>query len=47
MESSQVAAAGAVEAGNFVAKLNEVILFPLIGLLSGIAFLVFIYGSVI
>ena len=47
MESSQVAASGAVEAGNFVAKLNEVILFPLIALLSGIAFLVFIYGCII
>lgn len=31
-------------AGNFVATLNDVILFPLIGLLSGIAFLVFLWG---
>ena len=35
------------EAGNFVMKLNEVILFPLIALLSGIAFLVFLYGCAI
>ena len=42
-----LAGEGAIEAGNFVAKLNEVILFPLIALLSGIAFLVFIYGCII
>ena len=35
------------EAGNFVAKLNEIILFPLIALLSGIAFLVFLYGCAV
>lgn len=35
----------AVEAGNFVTKLNENILFPLIALLSAVAFLIFIYGS--
>ena len=34
----------AAEAGNFVAKVNEIILFPLIALLLGIAFLYFIYG---
>ena len=38
---------GAVEAGKFVEKLNEIILFPLIALLSGIAFLVFVYGGVV
>ncbi len=32
------------EAGKFVGKVNEIILFPLIALLSGIAFLFFIYG---
>lgn len=32
------------EASSFVADLNRVILFPLIALLLGIAFLVFIYG---
>ena len=35
------------EAGTFVAKLNEIILFPLIALLSGIAFLVFLYGCAV
>lgn len=35
------------EAGLFVDKLNDIILFPLIALLSGIAFLVFIYGCVV
>jgi len=34
----------AVEAGRFVEKLNDIILFPLIALLSAIAFLVFLYG---
>ncbi len=42
-----LAGEGAVEAGKFVEKLNEIILFPLIALLSGVAFLVFIYGCVI
>ena len=32
------------EASSFVDKLNEVILFPLIALLLGVAFLVFLYG---
>ena len=32
------------EASSFVTDLNRVILFPLIALLLGIAFLVFIYG---
>ncbi len=35
----------AIEAGKFVTKVNEFILFPLIALLSAVAFLVFIYGS--
>ncbi len=35
------------EAGLFVDKLNDIILFPLIALLSGIAFLVFIYGCAV
>lgn len=34
----------AQEAANFVADLNSVILFPLIGLLSAVALLVFIWG---
>ncbi len=32
------------EASSFVDKLNEVILFPLIALLLGVAFFVFLYG---
>lgn len=32
------------EASSFVDKVNEVILFPLIALLLGVAFLVFLYG---
>lgn len=35
------------EASGFVAKLNDVFLFPLIYLLSGIAFVYFIYGAAI
>lgn len=34
----------ASEAASFVAKFNEVILFPTITLLSGVAFLVFLWG---
>ncbi len=34
------------EAARFVAKVNEVILFPFIALLMGVAFLVFVYGCV-
>jgi len=34
----------AAEAASFVAKFNEIILFPLIALLSAIAFLVFLWG---
>ncbi len=34
----------AAEAASFVAKLNEIILFPTIALLSGVALLVFLYG---
>jgi hypothetical protein len=37
--------AAAAEAARFVATLNSVILYPLIALLSGIAFLVFVYGA--
>lgn len=33
------------EASSFVAKLNDLIIFPVIFLLSGIAFLVFLYGA--
>jgi hypothetical protein len=40
------ASAGAVEAWTFVQKINEVILYPLILLLMGIAMLYFIYGCV-
>ena len=36
----------AAKAAQFVAKLNEVILFPLIALLSGVAFLFFVIGCV-
>jgi len=39
------AAAAAEEAAKFVAKVNDIILFPLIALMSGIAFLVFVYGG--
>jgi hypothetical protein len=41
------ATAGAVETGQFVAKVNQVILFPLITLLTGIAMLYFVYGAVV
>lgn len=34
----------AQEAARFVAKANEVILFPLIALLMGVAFLLFLWG---
>ena len=37
-------AQAAAEAAGFVEKFNTIILFPTIGLLSGIAFLVFIWG---
>jgi Type IV secretion system pilin len=49
MNPQQVAAAqdAAVEAGKFVDKVNSIILFPLIALLSGIAFLYFIYGGAV
>lgn len=35
----------AIEAGNFVTRLNNAVLFPLIALLSGIAFLYFLWGA--
>jgi hypothetical protein len=41
MSAQQEAAA---EAGKFVDKLNEVILFPTIALLTAVAFLVFLWG---
>ena len=34
-------------ANTFVGKVNEFILFPLIALLTGIAFLVFVYGCAV
>jgi hypothetical protein len=37
----------AQEAGRFVTQINTIILFPLIALLSGIAFLFFIYGCAV
>jgi uncharacterized membrane protein len=33
------------QAADFVSRLNDAILFPLIALLSGVAFLVFVYGA--
>lgn len=41
---AQDALPGTATAQRFVAKLNEVILFPLIALLLAIAFLFFLYG---
>ncbi len=41
------ASAAALEAASFVDKVNNIILFPLIALLSGIAFLVFLYGCAV
>lgn len=38
---------GAAETFAFVAKFNEIIVYPIIALLTGIAFLVFIYGCFI
>ncbi len=38
---------GAAQAYEFVARFNEVILYPVILLLTGIAFLVFLYGCLI
>ncbi len=38
--------AAMVEASGFVDKVNTIILFPIIYLLSGVAFLVFTYGCV-
>ncbi len=35
----------AQEAARFVAKVNQIILIPLIALLMGLAFLVFLYGA--
>lgn len=33
------------QAADFVSRLNDAILYPLIALLTGVAFLVFVYGS--
>ena len=41
------AAPGTVQAYAFVEKFNDIILYPLILLLTGIAFLVFLYGCLI
>lgn len=41
---SVAAAPGTAEAASFVAKFNQVILFPTIALLSAVAFLVFLWG---
>ena len=41
------AAPGTQQAFEFVARFNEVILYPVIILLTGIAFLVFLYGCLI
>jgi len=35
----------AAEAGEFVSRLNEAVIFPLIALLSGVAFLYFLWGA--
>lgn len=40
-------AAAITEASSFVDKINTIILFPLIGLLSAIALLYFIYGCAV
>jgi uncharacterized membrane protein len=47
MIPSQLAAAatGTAAASAFVVKFNDIILFPLIALLSAVALLVFLYGS--
>jgi hypothetical protein len=45
--NNMAAAPGTLEAYAFVGKFNDIILFPLIILLTGIAFLVFLYGCLI
>ncbi len=45
--SAAAKAAAIGEAKSFLATLNDVFLFPLIYLLSGIAFLVFVYGAAV
>ena len=42
--SAQQLTPGLVEASNFVAQVNEIILYPLIALLMGLALLIFLYG---
>ncbi len=46
-DSDAAKAAAVAEASSFVAKLNEEIFFPTIFLLSGIAFLYFVYGAAV
>ncbi len=41
---AQIASPGMHEAQDFVARVNDVILYPLITLLMGIALLIFLYG---
>ncbi len=42
---AQIVSPGVTEAANFVDKVNEIILFPLILLLTGVAMLYFMYGA--
>lgn len=44
---AQAATPGAVETAAFVTKFNEIILFPVITLLMGVAILVFLYGCAV
>lgn len=44
LSATEVSAQGAEAARSFVAKLNNIFLFPLIGLLMGVAFLLFLWG---
>ena len=41
---AQILSPGAAEAANFVAQVNEIILYPLIALLMGLAILIFLWG---
>lgn len=45
MDNAAAKAAAIREANNFIAKLNDAILFPLIYLMMGVALLFFIYGG--
>lgn len=44
---ASAATPGAVETAAFVARFNEVVLFPIIALLMGVALLVFLYGCAV